>query len=810
MALKNPRLFGLNIKSSLSDVQDVNQSLNALNLSINDLDVIRGSSNAGATRGDWISFSRLNLPIYKSTDRFYYDSLQYESILRNKSGYTSPLFGNLNINGSIEGNSIRYKYVSGTGSAAAIKFADISTSLVSAWSSNVSPATSTSPIFYGSRVGIITGGSLQFGTAPPTNQIRFQTSITPNKKEFDSEVPTHRIKSTINGKSVTLYVMKGIPFIFTGNFRNFKANIRLTSLISNSIRPSWKIVETENLNNFTNFKNVGTTSSTINYKSTASKERNIQFYYNPNYISAITITSAGIFSLSEVGLPNLTSLNLAFNEIRNFPNFNTISPNIQSIDLRRNPLYLSDNSNERKFGSIITKIPETVLEIHLGETFYGSIGTNVIGNRFAGLKVLNLSGSENITDTPYFHPDDDNSLGTIPNVSDSCETYDISRNDFRTIASSSGTSKNIKDLTGLITLNLRRNYYLEDPSFSISSTKINAVYISFTNLQIPNLSGRSSLQVFYGDHCRNRSDIFSGNTYKFSNCNSLTVLSFINSNTLGRMPKFTNLALTWVDFRNTELEGGDINGDNSYVIPEKTFEFSPNLQYILFYSQKFLQSPIHPNAFTYLPNAYYLQYMSGGRSTGDLPSLVLCPKLTFLILHWNRFTNVSKPVYNFSSNPEIYYVDMSYNEFTNAIPIYKNLSRLTYLYLNNNQFTSISKFENLPALYRFHAQNNLLSGNIPSFGDCPRLGIILLQNNRFSGYTIGSFLQLGKLVYLDLSNNLLSQTSINQIINDLEANYNNSKRGGVSINLRGNDLPGSEALTKIEFLKIKGWSIVYE
>ena len=47
MALTNPKLFGLNIKSELSDVRNKNAAL--VNLGINplDLEVIKGSSNEG-------------------------------------------------------------------------------------------------------------------------------------------------------------------------------------------------------------------------------------------------------------------------------------------------------------------------------------------------------------------------------------------------------------------------------------------------------------------------------------------------------------------------------------------------------------------------------------------------------------------------------------------------------------------------------------------------------------------------------------------------------------------------------------------
>ena len=69
------------------------------------------------------------------------------------------------------------------------------------------------------------------------------------------------------------------------------------------------------------------------------------------------------------------------------------------------------------------------------------------------------------------------------------------------------------------------------------------------------------------------------------------------------MPKFTNANLTFIDWRGTRIVGGDINGDTSKVIPEKTFEESPKLQYFLLSSSDLLlNKEIHPNAFSYTPN----------------------------------------------------------------------------------------------------------------------------------------------------------------------------------------------------------------
>ena len=806
MTLRNPKLFGLDVNSNLADIVDKNSALSALNLRISDLDVIRGSANIGANRHDWVSFSRLTQPLYRTLDRFLTDSSQYLPLLQTKSGTDGILFGNLDINGRISGNAIRYRYIDGTGSGASPKIADISTSRVSAWSSSASPVIDTSPISYGARVGIITGGALQFGTAATSGQVRLQTTMIPQSKEFDSEFPTHKINCTIGGESVTLYAMKGVPLSFTGFFRNLDATITLTELIGGT-SASWKIVDTDDANSFVNFKNQGGTSTSINFRSSRSKERYIQFYYNPDNILTITINSASITEIPEVKFSDLSTLNLSYNNLKNFPNLNFISPKIKNLYLVENPFYLSETANERSLNAnVVNKIPANLKELYLGGTFNGSIPLNLIGNRFTGLSVLNLSRGGG----GYFYPDDAGPESYLPNVPNSCETYNVYNNDFRTIGATTGSSYNVKELTDLISLTLHGNYYLSDANFSISSNnnKIQYIDISSTALPCPDLSGKQSLITFYGYYARAIGSIFnSSGTYKFDGCGSLSTLYFYASPLTGRMPKFTNAKLTYLELRYTSLTGGNPNGDNSFVIPEKTFEQSTKLQYMLLQSGNLLESPIHPNAFTYTPDLYYLWYISYGRTTGSFPNLSVCSKLAYLVLHYNNFSGSSP---NFTSNPNIYYVDISYNSFSGNVPGYKNLSNLTYLYLYNNSFTGITQFQNLPNLTYLYLYNNQITGEIPDFGDCPSLYYLLLNNNKFTNYKSGSFTKLFRINYIDLSNNLLTGQAINKIIDDLYTNYKAVTRGGITVNLRGNNLPSGTALETIEILKSKGWSIVYE
>ena len=412
MALRNPKLFGLNVLSFFADVENKTRALQALNLPPLDLEVIAGSSDAGATRHDWVSFSRLSVPLHETLDRYYRDSQTFLGLLLERAGTDGSLFGNLSINGALSGNAIRYRYLDGTGNSAVVKIADISTSRISAWSSSASPVLPESPISYGARVGITTGGTLKFGTqAAAASGPRIQTSIVPQAKEFPSEFPTHKVNVEIDGQTVTLYTMKGIPVVFKGFFRNLNADIKLTSLI-NDIPASWKIVETANANRYSRYVNQGGTTSSIRFRSSTSRERFIQFYYNPDNISEITITSANIASLPAVKFINATKIDFSYNQLREFPDINFIAPNIQRLLLRRNPFYLSEFENERKLqnssysggvatGTILDKIPTSIREIYMEGTFRGSITQNMFADRFPNLTVINFSRGGGVA----FNPD---------------------------------------------------------------------------------------------------------------------------------------------------------------------------------------------------------------------------------------------------------------------------------------------------------------------------------------------------------------------------------------------------------------------
>ena len=839
MSLTNPKLFGLNVLTLFADVKNKNLALQNINLPPLDLEVILGSSNAGASRADWISFSRLSQPLYKILDRYLNDTSTYNGLLLERAGTDGLLFGNLKINGSLTGNAIRYRYVKTFGSSGTIGIADISTSRISAWSSSdTAKTTSTNPdiqgqakISYGARLGIISGGSLIFGTQVTgetgvSGKPRLQTSITPQLKEFPSEFPTHKIQVSVGGQNVTLYTMKGIPVVFKGFFRNLNATIKLTQLINNT-PASWKIVETGNANKYSNYVNKGDLTSSIRYRSSISRERFIQFYYNPDNILEVDIKSANISELPAVKFQSATKIELSYNKLKNFPDFTTIAPNLQQILLRRNPFYLSETESERKLqnssytsgattGTVLDKLPTSIREIFLEGTFYGSITQNIFADRFQQLTVFNVERGAGA----YFHPDTADSNNVIPNVSNTVETYSVGRNDFRRIdfTANGTTRRNVTQLENLISLSLSSNYYLNSSggTFSIpaNNTVIKYIAISGTGLPFPaGLEGKQSLETFIATYTRNLGKLVdlegTGTTqYRFNNCGSLKSLRLYAAGLSGRFPVFTNPTLATLDLRYTKINGGAPDGNETFVIPRATFENTPELRnFYVDSGSLLLNKPIHPDAFANATALNYIIYRSYGRTNGNLPSFNSNPNLTYMLMYENAFTG-NLP--NLASNQNIYYVNLRSNNFSGSIPPYKNLSNLRFLYIQNNNLTGISDFENLPRLRNFYAHNNNISGAIPNFNECPDLYNLILYNNQFTNYSTGSLKENYKIRYIDLSNNPLSSQAYTQLLDDLYENWKSVNRGGVRVNLRGCGSPNIEAQEFIAILRAKGWSITID
>ena len=861
MALTNDKLFGLNVRSLLTDVQNKNTAIQNLGLNPLDLEVIKGSENAGMSRFDWISFSRLKTPLYKTLDRFNNESTTFNSILLNRAGTDQTLFGNLDINGSISGSAIRYRFLKDGDPG---KIADISTSRVSAWSSADPRANNPdiniqklAKISYGARVGIVEDGILEFGgqSSGVTGE-RIQTTIVPEIKEFDSEVPTSRIKCKINGQEVFLYAMKGIPLVFKGFFRNVDATA-LVELDGDKKNASWKVVETANENLFSNYPNHQAETSTINYRSPVSKERLIKLYKNPDEIIGISIRSANLRELPATSLSDCISLDFSYNQLKLFPNFRFIAPKLSTLELRRNPFYLSDIETERTFNEeIINKIPKTINNLFLEGTFYGSIKRGLIPD---GLKdgstnsqLVNFDCGRGAG--AYFHQDtrlasdkivgaatttnNEGSESFCPDMPSSCVSFNISSNDFRSVdleedGSVTGVSDSysFKKLPNLINLYVGGNYHLDDVvggvtlSSSLKSAaenKIVDINYDVTNLNIPNnLSGCTSLKKYRQVHARGAVNQLvppGTNIYKFSGCTSLEELHFYATN-LGQInfpDKFNNESLRILDLRYTQIKGGR-NGDENFVIHNETFEDAVELTHLYIDSGNLLQDkPIESDAFLFNSKLFHFHYRSNKATNGTITTLFNSnTQLQHLFLESNNFSGTLP---NFASNPNIHHVNLQFNAFTGAIPAYANLNNLRYLYVQNNQLSGINEPGLLPSLETYQAFNNQITGQIPDFSGLTNVRSIDISNNQFSSYKVGSFAKLYKVNYINLKFNNLTQTDLDNILIDLHANWESIKRGGVSINLKeqtvdnpdaSNDgakvFPTEAGYSKARILVANGW-----
>lgn len=829
MAIPTQRYYGFRVNNNLADVIDANLALSRINLNIGDLDVIRGSADAGLTQLDLLSVSGLDENIYKTLDRLRGETDRYPSVMENSAGTDITLRGNLNVNGPLAASAIRYRFFNAE--TESLGLADISTSRVSAWSTSSSTPSESDPIFYGGQLKIKTGGKIS------VDKITWGEVAQP--KIFDAEVPTHKITTTINGETVKLYAMKSIPLKFNGYFRNFNALVSVSAIEGKLV--GWRIINLTNASDETRRE-----GNTLNYRSVRGAPRRIEIYYPPQKFTSITLVGGGISSLPEAELTNLTELNLALNQFKDIPDLDTVSPNLNNLTIFRNNLYLAETPSLRKLGlDTVNRLPSSITSLNMYGTYFGSIrcvnrsdqngsgtivGTeittsmggsdsmSVIEARFPNLVTLNLQRGSG----PFFTSDNYDSDCFLPSVPQTCENYYVGSNNFGGIPETG-----VKDLANLVNINLYNNRRLSDASFSLVSEDLATVNIGNTLLSIPDLSARQFLTSFSYYYGRRPDTLFTGSTdssYKFSNCTALETLEFRYSAVSGFIPAFKgNKSLFRADFYGAQnLTGGRPSGTD-YVLYRDTFNDCKNtLSTFRVLSRSLLEGKgFEPDTFKNLSALSYLYWYSYGRTgagaTIELPDISSCSALRYLIMPVNSF---SGSVLGFESNDEIYYVDISRNNLSGGVPNFANKQKLRYLYLYNNQLTSFSGFVNTPDLFFTYLQDNQIAGSIPMLsGQTPRLIRLYIQNNLLDSYTKGSFETLSRIQVIDVSNNNLSESDLNTIIDDLYKNYIAFPRSRVSINLRsqaravGFD-PSAEGTSreqdvrnKLDFLASRGWSI---
>ena len=855
MAIRKEIKFGLNVNRSLADIVNNNEGLANLGVNIEDLDVIRNAAgDLGITADDIKSLSGLNVPLPEYLTRLYNDTQQYSNIINQTAGTTETLRGNLTINGVLGAGAIKYRYIDDDNDT--LKVADISTSRVSSWSSTENPSDANSPIFYGSQIevdGKVITPSLEL--VDPADTVRFRFS----------EVPTHKIEATINGSTIYFYAMKGIPLIFKGFFRNLDSDLRL----ANAGAVSWRIVNVATAYLTREYENVGGTSTTrsfLRYRDTRAAQKNIEIYHNPNNITTLPLSAAGIANIPAASLENLNNLYLDRNVIKNFPDFNQFAPNLRLLDIRENPFELGEDPDLRKFNqNVLERIPTSVTEIRMGNTFYGSItaqmrpgndeerttdeikldrtyeitniadfdfttlgaSANTVGVQFTpttttdtsatfarvidktvglpSLITLNLNSHSRGGARSFFDRDADDPTGSLPEVSDTVQNYYAYRHSFDSIPQS------VKDLPNLRQINIYANA-VYDNQFSIASDNVNYINIgSNPGINVPNLSNKSSLQNFYAHYTRYggaESGMFltDAGAYKFSGCGALQRIYCYSSYYGGAIPKFAgNTALYQVEGRYSRLRGGRSDTEQDYVLyPDIFDDCAQSIRYFRISSSSLLNAPMHPEVFEPAVGMVGIEVRSFNRGvSGNMPNLSTMTNLRYIVMLQNNLTG---PLPNLFNNPRVYYTHFYGNRFSGNIPIIESNS-LAYAYWHSNQLTGFLGL-NCPNMRRLFISYNLITGSFPNVSNMEKMYDLYANNNNFTTYEEGALVGCRALRAFDISNNPnLPTGAVNQIIADMVANYENNPRSGVSVNLRNTATPTGEAVEQIEFLRAKGWNM---
>ena len=254
------------------------------------------------------------------------------------------------------------------------------------------------------------------------------------------------------------------------------------------------------------------------------------------------------------------------------------------------------------------------------------------------------------------------------------------------------------------------------------------------------------------------------------------------------------------------------------VIYEETFAQAVALENINIVSSKLLaigdenNPAIDEKAFVNNVELRTIRYQSNGRTSGKINNLFVNNReLVNVYLNNNAFVGTPP---SFSTNSKVRNIYLNNNKLSGTVPGYNFLDQLRLLNLSNNQLTKLSTLGTLTALEQLLLQNNQLEGDIPDFSGSRNLRQISLTNNNLTGYVLGSFVDLSKVKNIDLSFNNLSQTALDNILIDLEKNYDAANRGGVTVNIKSQGskgditpTPNGAGMRAAQKLALKGWSI---
>lgn len=786
---------GLRVSLQFADSQEPIQVLRNLNLDIEDLDVIRGINDVGVESSDIRTLSGLEIDLEKKAIAIYNETRSYQNVLSIINDGRRRIGGNLDISGSIVAPTFKFRTVN-FDSNNEIVTVDFSTSRSSAWSAFGDPEDS---VFYGGDV-VLEGSE----STIELSSIEFASN--PIEKRFKAQIPTHKIRVEINGEEYDLYTMKGIPIQFRGFFRSVR-NLRVDYNILGNIEPSW-IIRNRNTNQEIVFEDRSSGSgpnreSRVSVFDSRQSERDIEFYYPVDSITRIDLNQARIFELPAVKIPNLNVLNIVNGDLIEMPEIGNLYPNIVSLDLSRNDLTRSDNTDLRTFSPEVVdrlKTPENTLERLILDGVYSNECTADLGE-LTELTTFRADGSG--TNSRRMR-------GTTPEIStgenSKMTSYNVAGNNFTSLANTVAESVTLR------TLNIRSNSIGGQIDTSGDNLKNIETFITGgrNTHEIIDMSGKQFLRTYRSDRQTFPS---SGNvgTEVFNDCPLLETIRIQRTNVTGALPVFeTNTSLEFFASWSTRWTDA---APGEYSIGENTFGTGTTggcrqtLEYFNLQSRN-LSGPMHPQAFRNMTSLRTLVVRSYNRGiTGVYPeSIADCFNLRTLRIDRNQMNG---QIPNFASNSRLVTINLSQNNFSGSVPSI-SLPNLRRLFLQRNELTSLGEL-NCPRLVILHVSFNNLQ-QFPDLEGAFRIQRLLLSNNGNMSYLAGSLEFLTALRQVEIANCGFNRGTVDQILVDLNENYNRNPRSNVSVSLIGNSTPSStqEITSIINRLRREGWTLGLE
>jgi hypothetical protein len=810
---------GLNVNLRLTDIVDRREALRSLKLDRGDLDVISGAlSPDGLGLSDTINTIELRTLSGLITDqqKELYAIRRSASIaqsrLRDLTDFNTVLRNNIRIDNQIRAGAVKYQYYNYADNT--ITSADISTSRVSSWSTNV-PGVADAPIFYGGDVEVLPNGTRSVLIA---SDLKLLSPPTP-RLPYESITPTHLVTLNVNGVDRQFYAMNGIPLRFSTFFRNadgvstesgFASETGLYYRVDPSYPgvPVWRIINRDNGVIFDSLaQSLNSTGDGFLILDTLNRPRTVELYYNPKGILQLGLPGINISTLPSVHLENLNYYNLQNNDLYEMPNFISIAPSLRTLIMSGNNLSRARDGNNQPIvaNTQLQRLPATLENLFIDGCFSDSTSINISATcpslrRFYMNAFYASASARQMTDT-----------GTSPSVAaNSIRVYFVRHQPY------SRLSNTIVNSTTLQTLDIYACNITQTESggfITLASTDLRSL-VSYSNSHnLISIQGKSLVSSY--SHVVSRSlNGGSGSINDINNVfdNTNTALSSINlsgTDAYGSIQSaFSSLpSLTYINLLDTR-NSGSFN-DNSF-----TGSNNVNTIYLrggTYDSLDFFGTQGGANetgqVFANLTALRLLYIINNRNIRGELPSFENNRALSYIQI---ENTRINGPVPEFADNPSLRTVLLRGNNLSGSLPAFVG-TNFVDIRISNNDLDGELPFLDCANLLRLYLNNNQLTGSVPLLSGCPRLQIISLANNDLDGYPGGALASNTFIRNIDLSNNNLSTSDASRLVFDLKANYDANPRANVIVNLLGNNIDAFPEETQEVFDILTGiynWTIL--